>query len=152
MTSDKPLPKALICDLDGTLCNIYHRQHYMRSRPKNWKAFYRALGKDLAHEFCRDIVQMYKERGFAILLVSGRPAEYKPETEAWLADHEVEYDALWMRRTEDSRPDFIVKKEIYEQFIQGRYNVFFVLDDRDQVVKMWRSQGLTCLQVAEGNF
>lgn len=95
---------------------------------------------------------MYKGRGFAILLISGRPAEYKPETKTWLADHEVEYDALWMRSTRDSRPDFVVKKEIYEQFIQGQYNVFFVLDDRDQVVKMWRSQGLTCLQVAEGNF
>ena len=27
-----------------------------------------------------------------------------------------------------------------------------VLDDRNQVVKMWRENGLTCLQVAEGDF
>ncbi|MBW4487950.1 MAG: hypothetical protein KME12_09180 [Trichocoleus desertorum ATA4-8-CV12] len=72
---------------------------------------------------------MYKEREFIILLVSGQPADYNLETEAWLADHEVEYDALWMRSTEDSRPDFIVKKEIYKECIQGQYNVFFVLDD-----------------------
>ena len=35
----------------------------------------------------------------------------------------------------------------------SEYDVAGVLDDRDQVVKMWRNElGLTCLQVAEGNF
>lgn len=152
MNDENPLPRAIICDLDGTLCDTYHRQHYMRSKRKNWKAFYDALGDDVAHEFCRDILQMYRQRGFKILLVSGRPDEYKPQTQKWLQDHEVQYDALWMRHSGDSRKDFIVKQELYQQFIEGQYDVFFVLDDRDQVVKMWRQQGLTCLQVAEGNF
>lgn len=152
MSDSAPLPKAIICDLDGTLCNIYHRQHYMRSRPKNWKAFYRAMGQDVAHEFCRDILQKYRVRGYVILLVTGRPEEYRRQTEQWLQDHEVEYDQLLMRETGDFRQDFVIKQELYQQVIKDSYNIFFVLDDRDQVVKMWRSQGLTCLQVAEGNF
>ena len=152
MAQPNPLPKAIICDLDGTLCNIYHRQHYVRSRPKNWQAFYNALGQDLAHEFCRDILEMYRAKGYAILLVTGRPDEYYPQTQQWLQDHGVEYDLLCMRKTGDFRQDFVIKKELYRQFIKERYNIFFVLDDRDQVVRMWREQGLTCLQVAEGNF
>jgi hypothetical protein len=57
-----------------------------------------------------------------------------------------------MRKTDDNRKDCIVKKEIYETFIKDKYNVLFVMDDRNQVVNMWREQGLTCFQVADGNF
>lgn len=152
MASEEKLPQAIICDLDGTLCNIYHRQHYVLSKPKNWKAFYEALGDDLVHEFCQDIIMMYKNKGYAILLVSGRPDNYKQVTKKWLSDRGVNYDLLLMRRDGDFRKDYIVKQELYERFIKGKYNIFFVLDDREQVVRMWRKQGLTCLQVAEGKF
>ena len=59
---------------------------------------------------------------------------------------------LHMRKTGDSRKDCIVKKEIFDAEIKDKYYIEFILDDRDQVVKMWRSMGLTCLQVADGNF
>ena len=38
--------------------------------------------------------------------------------------------------------------------LQGnlKYSASIVLDDRKQVVDMWRSLGLTCLQVADGDF
>ena len=62
------------------------------------------------------------------------------------------FDDLYMRLPNDLRKDSIVKQEIYEMCIKDKYNVLFVLDDRDQVVNMWREQGLKCLQVAEGNF
>jgi hypothetical protein len=59
---------------------------------------------------------------------------------------------LFMRKTSDSRKDTIIKKEIFFDNINGLYNVRFVLDDRNSVVANWRSMGLTCLQVAEGDF
>ena len=31
-------------------------------------------------------------------------------------------------------------------------NVLGVFEDRDRVVKMWRDLGITCFQVAEGDF
>lgn len=34
--------------------------------------------------------------------------------------------------------------------MQGRVEIVF--DDRNSVVKMWRLLGLTCFQVAEGDF
>jgi hypothetical protein len=55
-------------------------------------------------------------------------------------------------RPGDMRNDSIVKEEIYEEHIKPRFNVRFVLDDRDRVVKMWRENGLKVLQVAEGDF
>ena len=63
-----------------------------------------------------------------------------------------EPDELFMRPTGDTRKDSILKKEIYDNHIKGKYNVKYVLDDRDSVVEMWREQGLTCLQVAPGDF
>lgn len=57
-----------------------------------------------------------------------------------------------MRPEGDERKDSIVKQEIYEKYIKDRYNVRFVLDDRNQVVDMWREVGLKVLQVAPGDF
>lgn len=42
--------------------------------------------------------------------------------------------------------------ELFDRHARDEYRVLVVLDDRKQVVDMWRSLGLTCLQVAEGNF
>jgi hypothetical protein len=57
-----------------------------------------------------------------------------------------------MRKTGDHRKDYVVKKEIHRKLIKPKYEVLFVLEDRNQAVNMWRQEGLTCLQVAPGDF
>ena len=58
-----------------------------------------------------------------------------------------------MRRTGDRRKDSTVKREMYERTVPGTYDVLLVLDDRNQVVDMWRKVlGLPCFQVDYGNF
>lgn len=57
-----------------------------------------------------------------------------------------------MRQTGDLKKDGIIKQEIYEQYIKDKYNVKFILDDRNQVVEMFRSLGLTVFQVGEEIF
>ena len=59
---------------------------------------------------------------------------------------------LFMRASGDTRKDEIVKLELFDAHVRGKYDVRLVLDDRDRVVRMWRSIGLTCLQVADGEF
>ena len=72
---------------------------------------------------------------------------------AWLDRHVgVPYDGLHMRVTGDQRKDSVVKAEIFDREIRDRYHVVGVFDDRAQVVRMWRSLGLTVFQVAEGDF
>ena len=85
-------------------------------------------------------------------LVSGRMDTYRPQTEAWLVKHKVPYTALFMRPAGDMRKDVLIKQEIYEREIKGKYNVLFVLDDRQQVVYGWRALGLTVFQTAPGDF
>ena len=74
------------------------------------------------------------------------------ETKQWLEDNSIRYDQLLMRGTGDNSPDIIVKKAIFDVYIKDNYNIEFVLDDRNQVVEMWRSLGLKCLQVQDGDF
>lgn len=73
-------------------------------------------------------------------------------TEAWLAFDEIPFDRLLLRRTGDERADNIIKVEIYDAHIEPHFDVIGVVDDLRSVVKMWRSRGLVCFQVAEGDF
>src|SRR5690606_5780012 len=60
---------------------------------------------------------------------------------------------LFMRADGDGRKDSIVKRELFDKHIRHVYDVEFVLDDRQQVVDMWRNDlGLTVFQVAPGDF
>ncbi len=99
-----------------------------------------------------DILKTYFLNGYDILLASGRSEQHRPQTERWLQKHSIQYTALFMRPAGDIRKDAIIKQEIYEQNMLGRYTIKFVLDDRKQVVEFWRSLGLTVLRVAEGDF
>jgi predicted kinase len=139
-------PHAIICDLDGTVALLNGRDPYDGSR----------CAEDFINPPVQAIVKSWwntHPEGL-VLFVSGREDKYIDLTYGWLKIHFpfVSSDFLWMRKTGDFRKDSIIKQEIYEEKIQGKYNVDFVLDDRDQVVAMWREQGLACLQVAEGDF
>jgi hypothetical protein len=87
-------------------------------------------------------------------MFSGRDAICKPETEQWLKDNNVFYDELHMRKENDMRKDYIIKKELYEAVIKDKYNVVAVFDDRLQVCKLWYELGLPLFRVGdpESNF
>lgn len=136
------LRKAIIVDIDGTLAHMADRSPYDFSKVLH----------DSVDTVITDIVYAFSRETDDVIVVSGREDSCREDTTTWLRQAGVRFSALYMRKTGDHRKDSIVKKEIYEEHIKGKYNVRFVLDDRDQVVRMWREQGLKCLQVAEGNF
>jgi predicted kinase len=131
------LPNAVICDLDGTLCLLRNRNPYDASR----------CDQDDLNPVVASLLV-----GKTVLLVSGREEKYREPTLKFLTKYNILYHALWMRETGDRRKDSIIKKEIFDRHIRDVYNIEFVLDDRNQVVELWRSLGLTCLQVADGDF
>ena len=133
---------AIICDIDGTLAHHSERSPYDYSR----------VGEDTVDVDIRDLVYVMNEIGTKILLISGREDSCEEATKQWLQVNLAPHHELFMRKSGDHRKDSIVKREIFDEYIRDNYLVRFVLDDRDQVVKMWRDLGLKCLQVAEGNF
>lgn len=138
------LPHAIICDLDGTLAILNGRNPYDASTCEKDEINMAVL--ETLKSFIR------RKKDLKVLFVSGRMGSYRPMTENWLKSFFKHDYTLIMRKEGDMRKDSIIKKEIYESEIKDKYNIICVLDDRNQVVEMWRSLGLTCFQVAEGNF
>ncbi len=142
-------PKAIIVDIDGTLANCEHRRAHLDD--KNWPAFYGAMGDDTLNAWCEQLIGALRCE-LTVILCSGRPEDYRRVTETWLTFHEIGYDHLFMRGTGDYRKDSIVKEEILHREILPKWDIVFAVDDRKQVVEMWRKNGIVCLQCAEGDF
>lgn len=144
---------CVICDIDGTLADVEHRRHFVQGEKKDFTAFYEAMDDDTPMIPIIGLVNMYRMNGWPILLCTGRPERYRERTEKWLKDKGVIHDGLYMRPGgEEYTPDFMVKTIMLLQIRDEGYSPEIAIDDRNQVVDMWRSEGLTCLQVADGNF
>mgnify|MGYP001566526414 CR=1 FL=1 len=144
---------AIIIDLDGTLCDTSHRVHFVKESPPNWTAFFDGCVDDTPNGAVMALYDMVRDSGTAVIFVSGRPATHRAQTEDWLERHGLNgHIELLMRETGDYRPDQIVKRELYYRYVVDRHTILFCVDDRSVVVKMWRELGLTCFQVAEGDF
>ncbi len=143
-------PKAIIVDLDGTLCDVRHRLHHIQGEKKDWEAFHSALLND---EVRQDVLQKlvkHQTNGCLILLLTGRPHTYKDKTLGWLISLESLYFTLFMRKAGDKRTDTEVKAEIYETRIKDRFEVIKVYEDRPSVIRMWREKGLEVEDCGDG--
>lgn len=139
---DPSLPPAIMVDIDGTIAHMEGRSPYEWHRvdedkpDMNLFPFLDTLSGD------NNIIYM-----------SGRDSTCRPQTEHWLEYEQFPSGILFMRAEKDNRKDSVVKKELYEENVKGKYNVICVLDDRKQVVDMWRNEcNLKCLQVEDGDF
>ena len=132
--------EAIICDIDGTLAIRRGRGSYEYDR----------CDTDLPN---RPIIELVKRLGLPVVYLSGREDSCYQMTLRWLRDQGLPEGALFMRRTGDHRKDVEIKRELYKRHVEGKYRILFVLDDRDQVVALWRKElRLTCLQVNYGDF
>lgn len=135
-------PDAVMVDIDGTLAH-----HDKQRSPFDWKQ----VINDRPDQTIISLVR-HLDSSHYIIIMSGRDSVCRPETEAWLKKWNVPYNALFMRAEGDVRKDSIVKEELYNTHVRNKYDVKFVLDDRNQVVDMWRLLGLKCLQCEPGCF
>ena len=157
--SDKPL---VLVDLDGTLYNMDHRLHYVQEGKKSrewWGAFEsdEEIAKDTVHEPVKDVIMALQESGkYDILLLSGRKNHAHDVTVNNLVRDGLTNTICWllMRKWWDSRKDSIIKEELLDVILKN-HTVAFVLDDRKQVIDMWRKRGLyvmNCCQRESNDF
>lgn len=140
---DASLPKAIMCDLDGTLALLHKRGPFEELLCES----------DELNQPVANVVLNYHKSGYKILLLSGRRDIARQQTENWLKKHNIPYDLLLMRSAKDASKDSIVKRQLFEENIQHKFYIEFVLDDRNQVVDMWRNElNLPCFQVFYGDF
>lgn len=143
-------PKAVIFDVDGTLAKMVGRSPYDLEK----------CDTDIINPMVVELSKMYHRQGYAIIVVSGResgtseePMKYYHMTRRWVENFaEVPLEMQCQREQGDSRSDMIVKEEIFWNKIAPHYDVKLAVDDRAQVVEMWRRIGVECWQVDHGDF
>lgn len=142
-------PKAIIYDMDGTAAIHNGRSPYDLDK----------LSTDLPNEMVIQHMHAMAAAGFKIIVMSGRESGTKEDTtkhykatEQWLIDNNAPYDKLFMREQGDHRPDHVVKLQLFISKVAQEYNVLLAVDDRNQVVDLWRRIGLQCWQVNYGDF
>ena len=153
------MDKTVIFDLDGTLALIDAR----RAKSTNvngkmdWDTFFdpNNIQLDLPNQPVIEMAKMLKKQGHSIIIFSGRSKATKIATMEWLDQFGVPFDVLKMRPTGNGfqfMPDDQLKQKWLDDLFPDKDNILCVFDDRDKVVKMWRDNGLTCMQVAPGDF
>lgn len=137
-------PRVVLFDVDGTLMkNTGGRKFY------DWHR----VGEDTPNEAVVELAHSIIKAGdLEIVVMSGRDEVCYEATFRSLGEQQVWFRELIMRPHKDNRPDDVVKLELYQERVLPHYDVAFVVDDRDKVVRMWRRLGLTVFQCAEGNF
>lgn len=141
-------PWAFLVDLDGTLALLNGRNPYDES----------CVGQDLPNRPVIEVAEALIERGMTPIYMSGRTEACREATEEWLREHlrpMAIHDGglrLYMRPVGDTRPDHVVKLELFDRYVRHQWNVRFAIDDRNQVVTLWRRLGLVCFQAADGDF
>jgi predicted kinase len=143
--ADSTLSKAVIVDIDGTVALHVARSPYDYSR----------VSTDAPNPGVIAVVRALSET-HQIIFLSGRPDSCETETALWLQEH-VSLGGeqgllLYMRAERDTRNDAIVKYELFDRYVRDDWNVTAVIDDRERVVRVWRTLGLTVLQCADGSF
>jgi predicted kinase len=144
---DKNKENCVIFDIDGTLAD-----HKGIRGPFDWdKVLEDKLKKNIAalYMFCNK--HKFEHNTPKVIVCSGRDAICRSKTVAWLAYYGLTFDELFMRAENDNRADYEIKQEFWEE-ISDKYNVLFMVDDRDQVVHHARRLGFTVLQVDYGDF
>lgn len=133
---DPNLPDAILVDVDGTVAQMNGRG------PFDWGR----VGEDIPRTVVIEIARkMWETSDAEIVFLSGRDSVCREETQKWLDFHFGNGSglSLFMRPNGDMRKDAIVKQELYEQYILGKYNVKAIFEDRPQMIRCWQSLGFT---------
>lgn len=150
------MKKNVIVDLDGTIFDLSHRLHFIQNKSTNWPAFFRAADKDTPIDDVLTVLYALMKAGYHLVFITGRSDIIEDITRIAIGNiflgTEVE---LYMRHEGDHREDSIVKLELLNRAFpepEDKATILGVFEDRQQVVDMYRAQGLRVFQVAAGKF
>ena len=135
------LPDCVIVDVDGTLSLMGKRS------PFEWNK----VDLDEVNTIVAEQVEFHRSKGRKIIILSGRDGVCKDLTKEWLDFYNIYYDEIHLRPVNDFRKDSVIKKEIYDNHIKGKYNVICAIDDRLSILETWFKEGIFTFSVNQGN-
>lgn len=148
-------PPAVIFDRDGTLFSVKHHMaprttylDYGADGPTDWASYNGLCAFDAPVPLVAALFQAVRP-GVIKIITSGRMDSTRRDMMAAMRKHNLVPDFLFMRADKDQRKDSLVKAEIFHRDIEPYFDVRYVVDDRPQVVDMWRDLGLPVMAVRD---
>ncbi|MET9960766.1 hypothetical protein ABZ128_17240 [Streptomyces sp. NPDC006326] len=135
-TSRRPLA---VFDIDNTLADTGHRQHFLEQRPRDWDGFFGAAPAD--PPLARGVaLALERAADCEVVYLTGRPERCRADTLEWLARYGLPEGRVWMRGNQDRRPARTTKLETLQRIARGREVQVFV-DDDELVCQAARAAG-----------
>ncbi|MBW5486213.1 phosphatase domain-containing protein [Streptomyces bambusae] len=132
-----------VFDIDNTLSDTAHRQHFLERRPRDWKGFFGAAPDDppLTHGVSLALASAHE---CEVVYLTGRPERCRADTLEWLERHGLPEGRVWMRGNQDRRPARTTKLEVLQRLARSR-DVRVLVDDDELVCQAARAAGFTVL-------
>lgn len=142
-----PDKKIILCDIDGTVANNNHRQHFLEGK-KDWDGFFSELINDEPIVKIIEKINAYHDAGKNIIFLTGRPEKYRYSTTLWLKENfDFEFKLL-MRKNNDYRNKLEVKEEIFnENFLSN--DIEYIFDNDIDLIEMWNEKGIKTVFVSQ---
>ena len=141
------MSKIVLCDIDGTIANNDHRQHFLEGK-KDWEGFFSELINDEPiFPIINKVIEQYNA-GKEIVFLTGRPERYRNVTTEWLKryfDFEIK---LLMRKNKDHKNKLIIKREIFELNFNVK-DIFLIFENDKELIAMWEDIGANIFDVNE---
>ncbi|MFE6905459.1 phosphatase domain-containing protein [Streptomyces erythrochromogenes] len=132
-------PPLAVFDIDNTLADTAHRQHFLERRPRDWAGFFGAAPAD--PPLARGIaLAVESSADCEVVYLTGRPERCRADTQEWLTRHGLPEGRLWMRGNQDRRPARTTKLEVLGRIARGR-QVRMLVDDDELVCQAARAAG-----------
>ena len=136
-------PNCVVFDIDGVIA------HHQGRLPFDWDN----LENDLCDSRIVEIIKQFNLLAVKIIFLTGRPESVRTKTENWIRKNIPGINfSLIMRGANDFRSGEIVKKELWEQCIEPKYNTLSVYEDSNKCADMWRELGILTCQVYKNEY
>tara|TARA_A100001015_G_scaffold284911_1_gene351887 strand:- start:1813 stop:2241 length:429 start_codon:yes stop_codon:yes gene_type:complete len=134
------MKKIILCDIDGTIANNDHRQHFLEGK-KDWEGFFKELIYDKPIHSVINKINTDHKAGKEIIFLTGRPERYRHATHKWLCEYFKFNIKILMRQDGDKRNKIIIKKEIFESNF-NKNDIYYVIDNDPDLIHMWNEFSL----------
>ena len=146
---------AIIVDLDDCLFDSRHLGKYLPEKQddrEGWDLFQEKMSECSVNTYILSIIDsLWLMENIELIFVTGREGNQKlKDLTIEQLDKYFPYYQVFFRPELDYRRAAVVKKEIYEKEIKGKYNVLFAIDDDIENIKMFYKQGINTLHCRYG--
>jgi hypothetical protein len=133
-----PERPAVVCDVDGTVCDVRNIRYLVDGslKTRSFGDFHARSLECPANLAVKRILELSRDLGYAVLMVTGRQERYAFLTVLWMHENNIRYDELCMRQDSDGRPDRRVKTDML-QSLSRRYTISLAIDDNPSTIPVW---------------